>query len=394
MKRKLLNHFRFLAAVFALLLWGAKVSNGETTGAGATHEESTQVENTLAETHGEAPHAKEKFNAGKMIIEHIIDAHEWHILTYKDFHLTVPLPVILYDNRKLVIFSSAHFHHGHEAYNGYRLMTDGKQKGKVVKVLDDGKTVDATAAIPLDFSISKNVVAVFVSLILLCIVFISVANRYKNNPNKAPKGLQSILEPLILFVRDDIAIAAIGKKKYARYMPYLLSIFFFIFFSNLLGLIPIFPAGANITGNVAVTLVLALFTFAITTFSGNKSYWQHIFNAPGVPWWLKLPVPLLPVIEFMGILTKPFVLTVRLFANITAGHIIVLGFMSLIFIFGDMSPWIGYAVSPVSVLFGVFMSLLELLVAFIQAYVFTLLSAIYFGMAIEEHHHEVHPVEN
>jgi F-type H+-transporting ATPase subunit a len=326
------------------------------------------------------------FNAGEMIIDHIVDAHEWHILTYNGFHLSIPLPVILLDNGKLVTFSSGHFHHGLEEYMGYRLMMEGDKKGKIVKVLEDG-SVDASAKLPMDFSITKNVVSLFISLLLLCFIFISIGNRYKRNPNTAPKGLQSLLEPLILFVRDDIAIPGLGKKKYARFMPFLLTVFFFIFFNNLLGLIPIFPGGANLTGNISVTLVLALFTFVITTFIGNKNYWLHVFNAPGVPWWLKFPIPLMPVVEFVGLITKPFVLMVRLFANMTAGHIILLGFMSLIFIFGKMNIFAGYGVSIFSIAFGVFMSLLELLVAFIQAYVFALLSSIYFGMAMEEHHH-------
>lgn len=335
-------------------------------------------------------HEEGKFNAGQMIMDHVSDAHDWHILTYHEHHVSVPLPIILLDGGKLVSFSSRYFHHGESSYRGYKLLTEGKEKGKIVKVLADGVSVDTSARKPLDFSITKNVVALFASIILLLLVFIPIANKYKNNPARAPKGLQSLLEPIILFVRDDIAIAAIGKKKYARFMPYLLTIFFFIFFNNLLGLIPILPGGANLTGNIAVTMVLALFTFVITTFMGSKDYWKHIFNTPGVPWWLKIPVPLLPAVEVMGVFTKPFVLMVRLFANITAGHIIVLGFLSLIFIFGDMNPAIGLAVSPVSVLFDIFMSLLELLVAFIQAYVFTLLSAIYFSMAIEEHTHEEH----
>ena len=153
-----------------------------------------------------------------------------------------------------------------------------------------------------------------------------------------------------------------------------------------MGIIPIFPGGANVTGNIGITMVLALFTFIITTINGNKAYWGHIINAPGVPWWLKIPIPLMPVVELIGVFTKPFVLMVRLFANITAGHIIILGFISLIFIFGNMNMAMGYGVSVISVLFAVFMGILELLVAFIQAYVFTLLSAIYFGMAVEEHH--------
>ncbi|MBK7173763.1 MAG: F0F1 ATP synthase subunit A [Bacteroidales bacterium] len=339
-----------------------------------------------AEAAGEHHADAEEFNAGKMIIEHIIDAHEWHILTWKGHHVSIPLPVILLDNGSLVTFCSSRLHHG-ESYNGYILAEEGPNKGRIVKVNADGH-IDEQATVPIDFSITKTVLSLFIGAALLLIIFLSAARRYKANPNRAPKGIQSLVEPLILFVRDDIAIPAIGKKKYMKYMPYLLTIFFFIFLNNLMGLIPFFPGGVNLTGNLAITMVLAIFTFIITTFSGNRSYWVHIINTPGVPWWLKIPVPLMPVVEIIGLITKPFVLMVRLFANITAGHIILLGFMSLIFIFGSMSPWIGVAVSPVSILFGVFMTLLELLVAFIQAYVFALLSAIYFGMAVEEHHHE------
>ncbi|MCF8345466.1 MAG: F0F1 ATP synthase subunit A, partial [Bacteroidales bacterium] len=217
-------------------------------------------------------------------------------------------------------------------------------------------------------------------------MFISIAKRYKKRKGEAPKGLQSLLEPLILFIRDDVAKEAIGVKRHERYLPFLFTLFFFIFLNNLLGLVPFFPGGANVTGNIAVTGVMAVFTFLITTFSANKNYWKHIFNTPGVPWWLKIPIPIMPLVEFMGIFTKPFVLMVRLFANITAGHIIVLGFISLVFIFGNIQPAMGYGVSIVSIAFAVFMGLLELLVAFIQAYVFTLLSALYFGMATEDHH--------
>ncbi len=237
-----------------------------------------------------------------------------------------------------------------------------------------------------DFSITKTVFGIFLSVALMLLVFLTIAKNYRKNKGKAPKGLQSLLEPLILFIRDDIAKSSIGEKKYEKFMPFLLTVFFFIFFNNLLGLIPFFPGGANVTGNISVTLVLAVFTFLITSFSGNKQYWLHIVNTPGVPWWLKFPLPLMPIVEIIGIITKPFVLMVRLFANITAGHIIVLGFVSLIFIFGAISGLLGYSVSVVSVTFMLFMWLLELLVAFIQAYVFTLLSALYFGLATEEHH--------
>lgn len=336
---------------------------------------------------GAGNHGNEEFNAGRMIIEHIVDAYEWHIMTIGSTHVSIPLPVILIDDGKLHIFMSGKFHHGHSSYKGYKIESQGENKAKIVKVKEGTMETDPHAVLPLDLSITKNVFAIFVSAILVIVIFISVARSYRRNQGKAPKGLQSWLEPLILFVRDDVARAAIGEEKYEKYVPYLLTLFFFIFFNNLLGLVPIFPFGANLTGNLAVTGIMAVFTFLITTFSGNRNYWQHIFNTPGVPWWLKLPVPLMPIVEFLGIFTKPFVLMVRLFANMTAGHIILLGFMSLIFIFANMQSYLGVAVAPVSVAFGVFMGLLELLVAFIQAYVFTLLSALYFGMATEEHHH-------
>jgi F-type H+-transporting ATPase subunit a len=337
---------------------------------------------------GSKENKEEKFNAGEMIIEHIIDAHEWHIAKVGHTSITVPLPIILIDDGKFVVFMSSKFHHGTQPYMGYMLSKEGKNKGKIVKVKAGENIEDENAKLPLDFSITKNVLSILVMVIILCLVFIPMARKYKKRADHAPKGLQSLLEPLILFVRDDIAKASIGEKKYERFMPYLLTIFFFIFFMNLLGLVPFFPGGANVTGNIAVTMVLALFTFIITTFSAKKSYWVHIVNTPGVPWWLKIPLPLMPIVETIGVFTKPFVLMVRLFANIMAGHIIALGFMSLIFIFGAISAEFGYGVSIVSVFFSIFMALIELLVAFIQAYVFTLLSALYFGMAIEDHHEE------
>lgn len=329
---------------------------------------------------------KEAFAAGEMIIDHVVDAHEWHIAVIGHTQITIPLPVILWHDGQLYAFSSSNFHHGHDAYNGFRLMSEGLYKGKIISVAmaTDGLEV-INPNIPLDFSITKNVLSVFMSSALIAFLFIVIARNYKRTRGHAPKGIQSLMEPIILFIRDDIAKASIGHH-YEKFTPYLLTIFFFIFLNNLLGIVPFFPGGANVTGNIGVTAVLALFTFGITTFSGNKAYWKHIFNAPGVPWWLKLPVPLMPIVELVGVFTKPFVLMVRLFANITAGHIIILGFMSLIFIFGNMNPVTGYSVSIVSVGFAIFMGLLECLVALIQAYVFTLLSAIYFGMATEDHH--------
>ena len=332
---------------------------------------------------------KKEFNAGEMIIEHIADAHEWHIAEIGHKPVSIPLPVILYDEGKINAFMSSRFHHGTQSYNGYKLELEGKNKGKIVKV-DVNDQVIESASLPIDFSITKNVLSLFISVFLLSWIFISMARKYKKNKDSAPSGFQNMVEPLILFIRDDIAKSSIGEKRYEKYMPFLLTVFFFIFFNNLLGLIPFFPGGANLTGNIAVTMVMALFTFVITSFSGNKHYWKEIYNAPGVPWWLKIPIPLMPIVEIIGVITKPFVLMVRLFANITAGHIIALGFISLIFIFGAINQWAGYGFSIISVFFYIFMGLLELLVAFIQAYVFTLLSALYFGMATAEHHESAH----
>lgn len=372
-----INIFRILLSVFVFCFLHVQFIN-------AQHTNNSQgIENNEHAESWEIEVMEEEFDAGKEIIGHIIDSHEWHILTYGHTHVSIPLPVILFDDGKIVTFWSSKFHHGHDSYKGYKLITEGEYKGKIVRIDEDG-IIDPD--LPLDMSITKIVFAILISMVFICWIFISVARTYTKRKGKAPKGLQSFLEPIILFIRNDIAKPAIGEKKYEKFMPYLLTLFFFIFLNNLLGLVPFFPGGANVTGNIAVTGVLALFTLIITLFSGNKNYWVHIINAPGVPWWLKFPVPLMPIVEIMGLVTKPFVLMVRLFANITAGHIIVLGFISLIFIFGNINPALGYGVSVLSVAFAIFMGLLELLVALIQAYVFTLLSALYFGMATEEHH--------
>jgi len=335
------------------------------------------------------------FRADEYIIDHIVDSYGWHITTFKGNEISIPLPIILYDKGKFIFFMSSKFHHGANAYKGFALGFTKNTKGKIIKL--QGNDTNYTGVIEknkiyswstdfLDISISKNVCAIFISIFILCWIFLSVAKIYKRQPIRAPKGLQSLLEVVILFIRDEIAIPLIGKNKYSKYFPYLLTLFFFILLNNLMGLIPIFPGGANVTGNIAVTMILALLTFIIVTFSSNKNYWVHIFHTPGVPWWLKFPIPLMPLIELVGVLTKPFVLMIRLFANITAGHIIILGFLGLIFIFGSMTPIVGILVSPVSIFFYIFMGLLELLVAFIQAFIFTLLTALYIGMAIEEEH--------
>jgi F-type H+-transporting ATPase subunit a len=343
-----------------------------------TTEVTSHSSSDAAESKGE-----EKFDPGKFMFDHIKDSYTWHIIDIGRTSVSIPLPVILYSKEKgWVSFMSGRFNHGHSAYKGFQIAAEGENRGRIVETLADGSEV-----LPFDLSLTKNVASLFISIGLLLILFISLARAYTKNLNKAPRGLASWIEPVILFVRDDIARPSIGEKKYEKFMPYLLTLFFFIWINNILGLIPIFPGGANLTGNVAITMVMALFTFVITNIHGTKTYWTHIVNMPGVPLWLKVPpLPIMPLVETIGLFTKPFVLTVRLFANITAGHCIMLGFVTLIFIFGNMSHALGYGVSVFSVLFMVFMNFLELLVGFIQAYVFTFLSALYFGMAMEEHH--------
>jgi F-type H+-transporting ATPase subunit a len=316
----------------------------------------------------EAKHGEEAFEPTKVIMEHIADSHMWHLWG----HTSLPLPVILYTQGGLEVFSSAEFHHGEHdyvgKYNTYRLEEDH------IKVIGADGKIDEAASV-LDFSITKNVAAMFVAILVILVVFISVASSYRKRVGKAPKGLQSFVEPIIVFVRDDIAKPNIGHK-YAKFMPYLLTVFFFIWFNNLLGLIPIFPGGANVTGNIALTFVMAFGTMLIVNLNGNKYYWKHIFR-PDVPWWL---YPIMIPVELIGIISKPFALMIRLFANITAGHIIVLSLISLIFIFETL------AIAPVSIAFVIFMDVLELLVAFLQAFIFTLLTALFIGMAVEEHH--------
>ncbi len=315
----------------------------------------------------EAPVEGGEFKPGDMIMHHIADDYNWHFAD----GATLYLPVILLDNGSLNVFSSRNFYNdNHELvpYNGYKV-----DHGHISRVDAAGQPLADQSGL-LDFSITKNVASLFLSVALLLIIFFTIAGRYKSNQGKAPTGIQSFFEPIIIFVRDEIAKGNIGPK-YERYMPYLLTVFFFIWFNNLLGLM---PGGTNLTGNIAVTLVLATITLLITVFSGNKGYWKHIFATPGVPVWLS---PIMIPVELIGIITKPFSLMIRLFANITAGHIIVLSLFSLIFIFQHI------AVAPISVAFAIFMFFLELLVALLQAYIFTLLSAMYFGGAVEEHDH-------
>jgi len=335
-----------------------------------------------------AQEGEKKFNAGDMIIEHVSDAHSWHIAG----NYSIPLPIILYSkDRGLMIFSSAKLKNG-AIYKGLEkdpLSQNGfKESGIHIAVAGPDGTVNKTETDKIwDLSLTKNAVTVVLSGIALVLLFSAASKGYKKRPNQAPKGIQSFMEPIILFVRDDIAIPSIGKAKYEKFMPYLLTLFFFIIFLNVLGLIPIFPGGANVTGNIAITTTLACITFIIMMINSGKTYWVHTLWMPGVPAVVKLCI--LTPIEILGVILKPFTLLIRIFANILAGHIVALSFFSLIFIFGTLwGKSVGYGVSVFSVAFAGGMLLLDTLVALIQAYVFTLLSAIYFGMvtAEDEHH--------
>jgi F-type H+-transporting ATPase subunit a len=318
---------------------------------------------------------KEKLNVGRLIIDHVIDAHEWHFMTLPNGKaVAIYLPMILFHQGKLYCFSSRHLYHspGH-SYKGFEI-----DKETVVYRQANGELSEAKV---YDFSITKVVVGIFISCTLMIVIFLLMTSVYTKRQGKAPKGFWNIFEMGILFVRDDIAKPSIGKH-YEKFMPFLLTAFFFIFINNLIGQIPGWP---NVTGNIAITLTLALFTYIIVTISGNRHYWKEIVN-PEVPLPMKFPVPLMPLIEFIGTLTKPFALTMRLFANVTAGHIVMIGFTCLIFLLGAKVMAVGYASSILSVFLSVFMYLLELLIAFIQAFIFTLLSAIYIGLATANPH--------
>lgn len=348
-------------------------------------------EENEAEGHG-------KFDANEVIFGHVMDAHEFHFFSIGDFHATLPLPVILYEpGRGLSVFSSGNFHHGHDAYNGYRLVTahyreELKQNGmeeadirllsdeQIIAVDDQGRPLAGVKV--YDFSLTRNVVQMFIALIILVWLMTSIAKRYRRGEGitTAPKGWQNAIEPVITFVRDEVGKPNIGPHKYKRYMPLLLTIFFFILINNIFGLI---PGSANVTGNIAFTAVLGLIAFLVITFSGNKHYWGHIFNPP-VPFGIKfIMVP----VEILSIFTKPFALIIRLFANMLAGHIIIICLVSLIFIFGNMSTGIGWGFSPISIAFAVFIYVIEVLVAFIQAFIFTNLTAVFIGQSVEESHH-------
>ena len=330
-----------------------------------------EVEHPTSE-HPAAPE-HEKLDPAKIIMDHIKDAHEFHFFTAGHFHATIPLPIILYSPTKgFSVFSSSKFGHEHElVHDGYRL-NDGN-----IEAVDGSKVYD--------FSLTKNVVQMFIALIILVLLMTGIAKKYKNGVGvtTAPKGWQNAMEPVITFVRDDVAKPNLGKK-WKKYLPLLLTIFFFILINNIFGLI---PGSANVTGNTAFTAVLGIISLIVILFSTNSHFWGHIFWPPGVP--ILVKIILIPV-EVAGVfIIKPAALIIRLFANMVAGHIIILSFISLIFIFGSMSKTAGWGFSPISILFTVFIYFIEILVAFIQALIFTNLTAVFIGQSFEGGHDDV-----
>ncbi len=325
--------------------------------------------------HVEAAGEGKVFDANKVIFEHVLDAHEFHYFSYTDsegkaHHATIPLPVILYSPQKgFSVFMSSAFHHGEHEVDGYKLV------GNKIVPVEEGVTV-------YDISLTRNVVQMILSVLVLVLIMTGIAKKYRSGTGTktAPTGFQNAVEPVITFVRDEVAKPNLGHK-WEKYLPFLLTVFFFILINNLFGIV---PGAANVTGNIAFTAVLGVISFIVVTLSGNKHYWSHIFWPP-VPGGVK---PIMIIVEVLSIFTKPFALIVRLFANMLAGHIIIICLISLIFIFGGMSKIIGWGFSPVSVAFTVFIYFIEILVAFIQAFIFTNLTAVFIGQAIEEAHHD------
>lgn len=373
-KRYFMQRCLVVLLISTVFLFSYNVSSAATNHEQDTHSEHVVSHDEHTVEHAESHHETDENDPVAAIMHHIADAHEFHIATIGGKHISLPLPVIIYNTThgRFDVFMSSKFNHGHEEYNGY--------------VLDHGHISATDGSSLIDISITKNVFTLFLAAIILTVVFFTVASAYKKRGIAEPKGLQSCIEPIIQFVIDDIAKPNIGHS-YGKFLPYLLSVFFFILIHNFIGLIPFFPGSANVSGNIAFTMTLALITFIITNVSGNKHYWQHIFAMPGVP---KPVLLILTPVEILGMLIKPIALMVRLFANITAGHVIILSLVSLIFILGENGESVPGAIAGTSIAvpFVLFMNALELLVAVLQAYIFTLLSAIFIGQAVEDHHHE------
>jgi len=347
-----------------------------------THVHAHNAEHAATHAHAESHGAvNEKSEIKAFIDHHLKDSHEFNFFAdgEEGKHFGFALPVILIDNGDFKVFSSSEFHHGEKVAqidgNYYKLHHEKIYK---LKSADEALTLDAhghpTNEKPLDFSITKNVVAMLVTALLMFFLFTGLARSYKKGP--LPTGFGRVLEPLILFIRDEVAIPNIGEKKYRKFMGYLLTVFFFVLILNLIGLTPL---GINVTGNIAITACLALFTYLVTNLGANKGYWHHIFWMPDVPVLMK--IALIPI-EILGTLTKPFALMIRLYANISAGHIVVMSLLGLIYVFKN---WIA---GPSFFGLTLFISVIEILVAFLQAFVFTMLSALFIGMAVQDHHHE------
>lgn len=310
----------------------------------------------------------------EIVFSHIQDAYSWHITEWNGKEIAIPLPVVLKsEERGWDLFLSSHLHHGHVHHN-YYIAGTGKHTGKIVEKNSRGEEVK-----PLDLSLTKNVCGLLLSCGILLFIILKTARWYKKHPNEAPRGFIGLMEMVITMIQDSVIKEGIGKE-YKSFSPYLLTVFFFILVNNLIGIIPVFPGGANITGNIAVTLVLALGTFLAVNLFATRTYWKEVFW-PNAPIYLKLPLPIMPFVEFFGVLTKPFALMIRLFANIMAGHTIILALTCLIFITVPMGRAVNGGTTLVAVLFCTFMNCLELLVACLQAYIFTLLSANYIGLA-------------
>ena len=322
-------------------------------------------------------------NVGDIISEHTSDSYWWHITTINKRHITLYLPAIVHSpDEGWVVFSSKRLAHG-ETCRGFRLADGGAYKGKIV-----GRNAAGEEYRPWDLSITKNALAIMINALIMLTIFLTAARACKRQPkNVAPGKFVCAIEMLVMSIEEEVIRKSIGDD-YKRYSPYLLTVFFFILIHNIMGLIPLFPGGANTTGNIAVTLVLALCTMIAVNLFGNREYWKEIFW-PDVPLWLKVPVPLMPVIELFGVISKPFALMIRLLANIFAGHTVMLALTFVIFITVKMGPGVTAGMTVFSVLMTVFMSLIELLVAYIQAYVFTLLSAVFIGLSRPATHHAV-----
>jgi F-type H+-transporting ATPase subunit a len=336
---------------------------------------------------------KKSFNAKEIIFGHVLNNHDFHIIDLvndkgEKHSVSIPLPVILYSKQRgLDAFMSSNFHHGERTYQNYMMLTDekisnlkldpAKYNAQDIVALDSNGKIDPSVRI-YDISLTRNVVQMLISLALFVWVMLVIAKKYKNGHGvtSAPKGSQSLLEPVITFVRDEVAKPNLGSS-YEKYLPFLLTIFFFILINNIFGLL---PGSANVTGNIAFTTILGIISFVVILFSSDKHYWGHIFNPPGVPWGVKI---ILVPVEFISVFIKPFALIIRLFANMVAGHIIIICLISLIFIFGNMNKFAGWGTAPFSIAFTVFIYFIELLVAFIQAFIFTMLTAVFVGQAIE-----------